>query len=47
VRHRRFHRRRLSQVSAKITASQKPQRYLRRIEGYTPALRPGRSLLTT
>ena len=32
VSHRGFHRRRLSQVSAKITFSQKPQRYIRRIE---------------
>src|SRR5882672_12790509 len=30
--HRGFHRRRLSQVSAKITFPQNPQRYIRRIE---------------
>src|SRR5215471_7314274 len=30
--HREFHRRRLSQVSAKITLSQKPQRYIRWVE---------------
>jgi hypothetical protein len=30
--HCRFQRRRLSQVSAKITFSQKPQRHIRRIE---------------
>src|SRR5262244_3532994 len=32
VSHRGFHRRRLSEVSAKTTLSQKPQRYIRRIE---------------
>src|SRR5438045_2245782 len=32
VSHREFRRRRLSKVSAKITLSQKPQRYFRRIE---------------
>src|SRR5580704_9830036 len=32
VSHRGFHRRRLSQVSAKITFSQKSQRYIRRTE---------------
>src|ERR1700691_3606932 len=32
VRHRGVHRRRLSQVSAKITFPQRPQRYIHRIE---------------
>src|SRR5439155_20283390 len=32
VSHREFRRRRLSQVSPKITPSEKPQRYIRRIK---------------
>src|ERR1700686_1406732 len=32
VRHRAFHRRRLSEISPKIAFPQEPQRYIRRIE---------------